>query len=793
MADVTINIRGQSDGSAERTLDNLSRPQTPNYNPLQRSDAVPTSPNQPLNPNLLPSTLTIANLMTQMRPLIQAQMPTDRREFNTALEKARQEQFGTLQEQVQNRWNQRRELLENELEDRNQHINENVQKRKDQARAMGFDPDEKGAKEALEKYRRGELNKLEKWFGDENESIDRREESELTDVNTKLVEVGRLLVESFRKGEFQPSGDSYMNQLRQERRQALFDVENAPDKDSAMLAQGRVHDIDTRLLEVQNAGMPKQGQVYDPTLAGIMGAQSFLGSASNFDLGGMMQGAGAMYAGFSGMGMQAAMKMNAYVAAAAMLARLGQRTVSNSMDDAEAIVPLAAMRGISDEFTFQQIRQQTGTDLDIMRNDARSVPGGLEMLTNKNVDVWTSGRGVAWGGLGKPYNYIHIPNNYGDSRYSGNLTFRDWQLEDKNYDPTSFWYKDSYNDFIKEHWDDIKKRYEGAKHFGQDDQLIGRDYTLLGLDRNQMIQRMIEHARTSNMSENLFDRTYDAVAIEKRTGLQDGTLTRMSMYDRYGESIASSTVKMIELLGEISRNGTDTGIALNDFTRVHEKLTIQQSVMERQKQYSERPSYEVANRTLAAFSTSGAVQDERVQQDIEKVQDIFLNPMNDRVRNLVFATVGQMFPETQGRPSLIKRKMEDPENWDKISVAMGRQITSIFGGTDTEIGALAWEQLLPNMPWARRDNIQRGLNSGQMADIMTGKTQLESGKMDYDQRVEQYRKDLETGAVSELRRNVDSLSEDASAVLRVLQNIDGKIPNMNTNKQAQPNGQAQPQ
>ena len=94
-------------------------------------------------------------------------------------------------------------------------------------------------------------------------------------------------------------------------------------------------------------------------------------------------------------------------------------------------------------------------------------------------------------------------------------------------------------------------------------------------------------------------------------------------------------------------------------------------------------------------SVQGITQDSRIGTDIQSFQSMIQNPMNERMRALIYSSVSDLFPETGGRMDLIDRELRNPENEGKIMQAVIQRITSQFGGTDTQMGYFAFKSLLP--------------------------------------------------------------------------------------------------
>lgn len=210
-------------------------------------------------------------------------------------------------------------------------------------------------------------------------------------------------------------------------------------------------------------------------------------------------------------------------------------------------------------------------------------------------------------------------------------------------------------------------------------------------------------------SEDWFAETLRQVGLERNLSLQQGSLQEGGRYDRYGTNVTDALMRMVSILSNIE----GSGISMNDFTRVQEKYDIQQQLMGSYMNRADRPNYDVANQTLAAFSSvQGITQDSRVGTDIQSFQSMIQNPMNERMRALIYSSVSDLFPETGGRMDLIDRELRNPENEGKIMQAVIQRITSQFGGTDTQMGYFAFKSLLPDIAPDRLDEYVNQFTQG---------------------------------------------------------------------------------
>lgn len=259
---------------------------------------------------------------------------------------------------------------------------------------------------------------------------------------------------------------------------------------------------------------------------------------------------------------------------------------------------------------------------------------------------------------------------------------------------------------------------EGRRYLGYTLPNLGSEeysYTKFGLSIEDFAEQARKRISGRGMSKDWYNESIRQIGLERSLALSEGSLSRGGQYDRYGQNVTDAVSKMVTILSQIK----DSGVNLNDFTRVQEKYDIQQGVMASYMNRTDRPDYNIANNILAAFSaTKGITQDSRMGGDIEQFQGMIQNPINERMKVLVYSTIADLFPETGGRMDLIDRALKNPENEGKIMEAVVKRITSQFGGTDTQMGYFAFKALLPNISPDRRDAYLEAISSGDTGKLL---------------------------------------------------------------------------
>ena len=230
------------------------------------------------------------------------------------------------------------------------------------------------------------------------------------------------------------------------------------------------------------------------------------------------------------------------------------------------------------------------------------------------------------------------------------------------------------------------------------------NYADLGMSEIDFANEADRRIRARGMSDDWFNETYRQIGLERNYALREGSLMSAGAYDRYGIAGTEAVVRLVDMLSRIQGSGVSQG----DFTRVQEKLDIQQQIMGSFMSRADRPNYDVANRAVAAMSAvRGITQDSRVGSDYAVMQNALQNPMNDRMKALIYGTVEDIIPGTRGRMDLIDQALRDPNQEGKILQAVIQRVNTMYGGMDSQMGYFAFRNIFPGIaPDRLRNYIQ---------------------------------------------------------------------------------------
>lgn len=242
---------------------------------------------------------------------------------------------------------------------------------------------------------------------------------------------------------------------------------------------------------------------------------------------------------------------------------------------------------------------------------------------------------------------------------------------------------------------------------------MGYNHSEFGLNNVEFADEIAKRSRARGTANDWYNQSLQQIGLERALGISKGALESGSRYDIYGTNVTDAISQLVTVLSGIKGSGVST----TDFTRVQEKYDIQQQIMGSYMGRADKPSYDVANTMLAAFSAiKGITQDSRIGGEIQSFQDMIRSPKNERMKSLIYGTVGDLFPETGGRMDLIDKALNDPKNEGKIMQAVVQRLTRTFGGMETQTGYFAFKELFPNIAPDRLEKIVSQIAAGDTSD-----------------------------------------------------------------------------
>lgn len=289
----------------------------------------------------------------------------------------------------------------------------------------------------------------------------------------------------------------------------------------------------------------------------------------------------------------------------------------------------------------------------------------------------------------------------------------------------------------------------------------GVDISDLGLSVPDFAQSAERRISQRGIAEYGISEAYFQEALERVFSLNRGSLGDAGKYDRYGMTGTEAIVDLVQRLERISNSGVSQG----NYARVQEYLNIQQELMANYMRFSDKPSQMNANRDIAAFaSLEGYTVDGRTAGDIKAVQNMLINPQNDRMKAILYGVVEETVPEyngqsVRGRTDLIDQILYDPRYQGIIEKALIERLTSMYGDVNTPNGYWSMRSNLPGVAPSRGMAIWQGISSGKAGETLSSYQERinPSGAIN-NEAVKEYVKGIE-GYVSSLSSSVIEMSD----------------------------------
>ena len=289
----------------------------------------------------------------------------------------------------------------------------------------------------------------------------------------------------------------------------------------------------------------------------------------------------------------------------------------------------------------------------------------------------------------------------------------------------------------------------------------GVDISDLGLSVPDFAQSAERRISQRGIAEYGISEAYFQEALERVFSLNRGSLGDAGKYDRYGMTGTEAIVDLVQRLERISNSGVSQG----NYARVQEYLSIQQDLMANYMRFSDKPSQMNANRDIAAFaSLEGYTVDSRTAGDIKAVQNMLINPQNDRMKAILYGVVEETVPEykgqsVRGRTDLIDQILYDPRYQGIIEKALIERLTSMYGDVNTPNGYWSMRSNLPGVAPSRGMAIWQGISSGKAGETLSSYQEHinPSGAIN-NEAVKEYVKGIE-GYVSSLSSSVIEMSD----------------------------------
>lgn len=256
----------------------------------------------------------------------------------------------------------------------------------------------------------------------------------------------------------------------------------------------------------------------------------------------------------------------------------------------------------------------------------------------------------------------------------------------------------------------------------------------LGLEDAEFMNRALALMTTSGVLANWENRTFYSYANESQFNLRDGSIASASRYDRYGAESNEAIARLAYELERLNDQGVNTGIGGDlGYIRMQERFDIQQQLMGRYYSVYNRPDYNVANATQAAYSAAmdpRFIQDGRIGDVIAKLDAALGNPQSENMQAISFDALreyGAEFGLDKMNNFQLQYVMSNPQsfglNETQINSMVIRRVADMAdvkesdrGNMDALFGNMAFMNIirgiLPNLSYEELAQTIPGLATG---------------------------------------------------------------------------------
>ena len=690
MADVVVNITADASGLQDE-LNNVANGtnnrQTlpprggaqPMGAPLGGGTAVgggqPSSGSQPTNADL-PSMPTYDRMAQDIRREIQnrgVMMVPGSANFNQFMNMVTQQQRSQNDQAISRNFDVRYSQLDAQRYAEGAAIEQEVnQKRQAALQNARTQDDVNLINNKFDSVLRTRLDRLDRRFAPKYDQLQTEEQNARQKAEEELTKVIQDLTEQIRQG----NPDSYLNRLREERRQALWRRDNAATEGEVQDASRDIAAIDRRIARATGQRNP-------------------------------MQRIGAAWGTIAAVGNIGMNALNAY--RANTMAEIG---MVNSAANGDAFGAMMQ--------DFQRRRQNAAAWGSGIGRVIGAIGGGIAAAAG-SMGIGTGagivGGAALGGGIGDWVGSFIFSLLYGgeEAQIALGQLWAQQEQRLQRYTQLAMMVRRGRTDI-----DNMRTELLNTLPGAHVNSRTGLSIYDLGYTSDQASQMMARNIQARGfLSTNPEAWALDVDALEKAYNMAPGSLSQITSYDRYGNDTTQSFANLVASLGQRGTLGMSGGQVL----RGNEFMGYQQQLMEMQKGWM-NPNAEFANRyILAAQNAFGNNLDSRAITEIGQINNAITNPQEGYSKVLTYDVIQELFPQTRGNLLAIRQMQysNDPKVRARIQQAMIQRLQQVYGSVDTTSGFLALSQYTgiqdPDRLQAWVKELQNGLPTATQANL----------------------------------------------------------------------------
>lgn len=567
---------------------------------------------------------------------------------------------------------------------------------------------------------RTRLERLDRKFAPQYDQLQAEEQNARKKAEEDLTKVIQDLTEQIRQG----NPDSYLNRLREERRQALWRRDNAETEEEVQDASRDVSAIDRRIARATGQRNP-------------------------------MQRIGAAWGTIAAVGNIGMNALNAY--RANTMAEIG---MVNSAANGDAFGAMMQ--------DFQRRRANWTAGGSVAFGALGGILGGL-LAAGGSMGLGT-GAGIAGGaalggGIGSWLGSSAFNILYGgqEAQIALGQLWAQQEQRLQRYTQLAMMIRNGRTDIDN-------MRIEILNNLPELRTTSGLSIYDLGYTSDQAAQVIARNIQSRGfLSAHPWVDAMNVDALEKSYNMTPGSLAQLSSYDRYGND---ATQDFANLIASLNNRGV-IGMSGGQTLRSNEFLNYQMQLMQAQRNWSMGMSSEYATRQLlAAQDIYGNALDSRGIQMMSRVDQNITNPQEGYAKVMLYDVIQNEFQNTRGNLRAIReiQYSQDPEVRNRLIRAYYNKVREVYGGANTTSGMLAFGQLLGTQnPYEIQrvaSRLERGLPAITQGNI-AGDAQAVK---EYTPELSKEMLGYQDSTVKEISAQLGSLNGIASQMLTTFQN-----------------------
>lgn len=647
MADVIVNIRGNA-SDLQNTLDNVSN-QGGRQSLPPRGGSIPVTPStQPTGGTTVGSVMPTYDRMSQdIRREILSRgvvMVPGSSNYNQMMNTIVATQKNKANEVLDEKYDEKFYILDQQRKAEQKSITDEIEQKRQNALSSTTDPIRIAEiNQNFDKILNNRLTRIDDKFEPQFNKLGEEAEAERAKVDKDLARIIQELTEELKRG----NPNSYLNRLKEERRQALLKRDNADTEEEVQKASREISEIDKRIARATGRG------------------------------GNPLQRFGIAWGSAVGVAKIGTDALNAYLTNTGM-----------QIDEISSAANGNAFAAMQQDFNRRKMNAAA------WGSGIGGVLGGVLGGIGAAMSSWGigTGAGIAGGATAgaaignwatsTAFSYMHGKEE--NQIKLGSL----WSEQEKRlqeYNTLALMVRNSKS--IEDTRNRLMNDLGGYTTAG------GLNLYDLGYASSQASKMFSQRISQRGFIESESDAYFNALnadALEKVYNMSNGSLGQLSAYDRYGNN---ANRDMANLVASLSKRGV-LGMSGGRILRANEFMSYQTQLMEMQKGWM-NPNSEFAQRQLlAAQNAFGNNLDSRAISEIGQINNAITNPQEGYAKVMTYDVIQELFPETRGNLLAIKQKMfsNNAEDRIKIQKAMFNKITDVYGDVNTTSGYLALSQ-----------------------------------------------------------------------------------------------------